>query len=202
MPDIDFAIRPHPHESNYNWRILCKKIKNLELSKDVSLKKWLNDKSICINSFSTTSIDAAMQGIPCLSLDNLISKKTYERLPNNKIPFISEFSHRPKSLSEAEDIIRKKIISYNEIDQKNFKKCCKEFKNVFFLDRSEKASVLIKNFINIKFNSIKKVKLYRTYLINLKLIFINLPAIYRYIKSNRKDSILKPYTAFYYNLKN
>ena len=88
--------------------------------------------------------------------------------------FISEFSLRPKSLSEAEDIIRKKIISYNQIDQKNFNKCCKEFKNVFFLDRSEKASVLIKNFINIKFNSIKKVKLYRTYLINLKLeIYLN-----------------------------
>ena len=191
IKDIDFVIRPHPHESRYNWRKICERIPNLELSKDINLIDWLEDKAICINSFSTTSIDTVMQGIPSLSLDKMIENDTYERLPDSKKPFTANFSYRPTSLEKAEEIIREKLENYNLEDNKRFLECLNEFKDVFYLDRSESASKIIERFITkklkLKFNRKNKSSL-----LNLKLFYIYLRSCYRYYKSNRKECLLKP----------
>ena len=200
IKDIDFVIRPHPHESRYNWRKLCEIIPNLEISRDINLIDWLSDKAICINSFSTTSIDSVMQGIPSLSLDKMIANDTYERLPNTRKPFKANFSYRPNTLEKAEEIIREKIENYNIEDNQRFLDCFNEFKDFFYLDRNESASKIIERFITKKSNiNLNKNK--KSCLLNLKLFYIYLRACYRYYKSNRKECLLNPNIVLRENLK-
>ena len=198
MPDVNFEIRPHPHESKYIWYEFCKKVPNVALSKNISLVSWLKDKSICINTFSTTAIDSAMQGIPSLSLDKLISKTTYERLPRYRVPFKPEFSYRPSCLNEAEKIIREKIENHNQEDKDRFEECFNKYKDVFNLERENKATHLIERFVS-KSISIEPKKRKKIWL-NFRILFIYLRSCFRFYKSNRKDCLFKPNEALFCNL--
>jgi len=70
-PQEHFIIRPHPFESEDPYIDLVKKnsIKNIEVIKEGTSIKWISNAKLLIHQNCTTSVEANMLSIPCVSLE-------------------------------------------------------------------------------------------------------------------------------------
>ncbi len=198
-PNIDFFIRPHPHESIKNWQILEKKLKNLFISKpEQDLTEWILDSDVIISSFSTTSIDVVLNGKPSISLHELIRENVYEDLPAQKKPYVFEYSLAPKSIIEASDMIKNRDLNIHADVTR--KKVFERYKDIYTLDRNFKASRLIAEHIE---DDLKELKAKNSIGVSNIILFISLSFLLeiRRITSARKNNLLALRAVFISNLR-
>lgn len=117
-PEVMFNVRPHPHQSTKQLRIMFENHENVKVcSHKQDLDEFINQNDIFISSFSTSTFDILSHGKIPFSLDKLIPKPIYDSIPEYKKPFIHPNCIRPNSLEELSTIldkIAKEPESYNE----------------------------------------------------------------------------------------
>ncbi len=111
-PDINFSWRLHPQENIRGALIIAKKIKNLEVNRDIFPYNWIKDQSLIMLYTSTMIYDSYFLKTPTISLINLIPQDIKMKLENTKKPLKTNQSDNVKSL---DDII--KIIKNRDFDQ-------------------------------------------------------------------------------------
>jgi len=102
------VIWRNPHEDFKNWQQYARPYgREVELDRSLCIDKWLERVSLTISSFSTVTIDSIAQGMPSISLQNIIPPRFINVLPEHRTLFENPYSWNPHSVEEAMDLIEK-----------------------------------------------------------------------------------------------
>ena len=187
-------IRPHPHENFEGWKYwlkFTKNKKNITLNRDVDITKWIDSKSACITSFSTTSFDCIARGVPAISLERLVADQA-ESLPEFKKQLTGEYSWSPSSLEKMMDLIEKAKNGNLDISP-NIESAGNFMRNNFYWPRDNSTATLCVNeiFSLLSKKTLKKKRslkfLIKIPLILLKIIFRDLRDYYSGPRRSRRS---------------
>ena len=174
-PNINFSWRPHPQENLKAAKKFVKKIKNLEINRDIIPYKWIKKQSLIMLNTSTMIYDSYYLNTPVISLINLLPKNIKDNLEDTKKPLNTDQIYNPENIEDILDIIKNQ--SFNKSTKIDQEKMLKESIDNFNFPRKSfavreiseeilKDISLKKNNFFIKFIS----NLYADIIINLKMI--------------------------------
>jgi len=174
-PEINFSWRPHPQENLKGAKQFVKKIKNLEINRDIIPYNWIKDQSLILLNSSTMIYDSFFLKTPSISLVNLISDNIKNNLEDTKKPLETGQIHNPNSIDEVLEIIQNK--NYSKTIKTDKDKMLKVSINNFHFPRKNFAVTSIAEEISKNTNTATKKKIsklvlniYADILINLKMI--------------------------------
>ncbi len=81
-PDLDIVVRPHPTEVVDAWHKLIGKFKNVVIERQGTASSWIRHSLLVVNNGSTTSLEAALAGVPRVAYCPFESKYE-EKVPNS-----------------------------------------------------------------------------------------------------------------------
>ena len=130
-PNIKFSWRLHPQENLKGAKHLVKKIKNLEINRDLIPYSWIKNQSLILLNSSTMIYDSFFLRTPTISLINLIPDNIKNNLEDIKKPLKSSQILNPESIDEVIELIKNK--NYKDSVKVNREEMLKEsFKNFNF----------------------------------------------------------------------
>ena len=83
-PEINFSWRLHPQENLKGAQLIGKKIKNLEINRDIIPYNWIKNQSLIMLNTSTMIYDSYFLNVPVISLIDLIPDVIKNNLENKK----------------------------------------------------------------------------------------------------------------------
>ena len=104
FPKIIFVIRPHPSENVEPYKKLESQYSNVKVYQNFSVGDWLENARANIHYYCTTSVEAAMIGVPNLTFDN-IGKGYFEKFAFENSFRLRNFNSFQKKISQ---ILQKK----------------------------------------------------------------------------------------------
>ena len=174
---------------------MAKKIKNLEINRDIIPYEWIKNQSLIMVNTSTMIYDSYFLKTPVISLIDLISNNVKDNLEETKKPLKSNHIHNPNSVNDVIEIIKKKNFE-NSINVNNEEVLKESFDN-FNFPRKNFAVVKIFNEISDDIKVQKKgffskiiINIFIDFLINLKMIKAAYSSSHKDIQL---DKVLNPF---------
>jgi len=194
-PDIKFSWRLHPQENIKGAKYLAKKIKNLEINRDIIPYQWIKNQSLIMVNTSTMIYDSYFLKTPVISLIDLIPNNVKDNLEETKKPLKSNHIHNPNSINDVIEIIKKK--NFENSIHINDEDVLKESFNNFNFPRNNFAVVTIFNEISDNIKVQKKVFFFKIILNIFIDLLVNLKMIKAAYSSSHKDiqldKVLNPF---------
>ena len=194
-PDIKFSWRLHPQENIKGAQYFAKKIKNLEINRDVIPYQWIKNQSLIMVNTSTMIYDSYFLKTPVISLIDLIPNNVKDNLEETRKPLKSNHIYSPNSVNDVIEIIRKK--NFENSIKTNNEEILKESFDNFNFPRKNFSVVTICNEISDNIKIQKKgffskiiLNFFIDLLVNLKMIKAAYSFSHKFINL---DKVLNPF---------
>jgi surface carbohydrate biosynthesis protein len=175
--NINFSLRVHPGENIKNIKSLIKKVKNISIDRSPILKEWISNQKLILTFSSTLLYDAYYSEVPILSLSKLVPHDLVDIVEDVKKPLNTDFVYRPDNFDELYKKINSEHINFDEIfdlnnkikiESQSFKNFNFPRKKIAFKEIGDEILSLVKD---------KKKNFLKKFILNLKIIIINLKQI-------------------------
>ena len=156
---------------------MIKKVKNISIDRSPILKEWISNQKLILTFSSTLLYDAYYSEVPILSLSKLVPHDLVDIVEDVKKPLNTDFVYRPDNFDELYKKINSEHINFDEIFDLNNKikiesQSVKNFnfprKKIAFKEIGDEILSLVKD---------KKKNFLKKFILNLKIIIINLKQI-------------------------
>ena len=151
------SYRPHPNENLKTYEILSSKYKGrFELNQDHDVSEWMSECNKIVGIVSSSYIDASIQKIPVICIDEMINMKSHTLKFDPFLRVVYDYSYNPKDMNDLFKLIFDNDLK--AIDNLNFKKMVDDnlkgdtsivFDKIYSDLSSELSKSIILDFINL-----------------------------------------------------